>query len=290
VSGSGCGPASGAGSERGLERAAGPDPRRERASVDEPAASREPLSRGPIFALFAKPAVAGEVKTRLSPPLTEDEAVQVYQAMLADTAGVLAATGRSWAVLSTDPEKQAATWPAGTPRPPLWRRQTGRDLGERMLNAVTELADEGFDPVIVVGSDHPTLPPDFLERAVSLLAARDVAVGPTFDGGYYLLGMHRPHPELFANIPWSTADVFRLTLDRLAAAGLTAGVLPPWYDVDRPEDLRVLRDHLEGAGPEEGAPARNAADAAPGEDGPAAAPCPRTRDVLRRLHLDRPEG
>ena len=259
----------------GGERASGPGSERERAAGDEPASRREPSSRGPIFALFAKPAVAGEVKTRLSPPLTEDEAVQVYQAMLADTAAVLATTGRTWAVLSTDPEKQAAEWPADTPRPPLWRRQTGRDLGERMLNAVTELAEAGFDPVILLGSDHPTLPPDFLERAVSLLGSRDVALGPTFDGGYYLLGMHRPHPELFANMPWSTADVFRLTVDRLGAAGLTAGILPPWYDVDRADDLRYLREHLEGAGPDM-------------EE--AAVPCPRTRDVLRRLRLEPPQG
>jgi glycosyltransferase A (GT-A) superfamily protein (DUF2064 family) len=125
-----------------------------------------------------------------------------------------------------------------------------------------------------VGSDHPNIPPEFLSRSLERLETRDVVIGPTFDGGYYLIGMHRPHVEVFSDIEWSSSWVFRTTMDRLRAAALTVGVLPPWYDVDRAADLCFLRDHLAAVAWDAG--------------GRAPASCPRTLEVLRRLRLDRP--
>ena len=108
---------------------------------------------------------------------------------------------------------------------------------------------------------------DLLEAAFTELLTHDVVFGPSLDGGYYLVGTTRPRSGIFTGVPWSTPQVLARTLDRVEAAGITPAMLPPWYDVDTPDDLRFLRTHLRGLGMVD----------------PARAPCPRTRGVLDRL-------
>jgi glycosyltransferase A (GT-A) superfamily protein (DUF2064 family) len=97
---------------------------------------------------------------------------------------------------------------------------------------------------VAVNSDGPTLPAEYVARAVELLASCDVVIGPAEDGGYYLIGLRQEHPGLFSDIAWSSPRVAAQTLERAAALALTVARLPPWYDVDTPADLDRLRTEL----------------------------------------------
>lgn len=181
----------------------------------------------PAVGLFAKPAVPGQVKTRLIPPLTPPQAATLYAAFLADVATTLA-TGNAWdwVVFSTDPQAQRATWPDPAPRPSAWYRQEGPDLGARMDHALTRLLEEGRPAALLVGSDHPTLDPAILTRGVVSLEQAEVVLGPSTDGGYYLVGTTRPQPELFRDMPWSSPEVLGRTLSRIRGLGLRLADLP----------------------------------------------------------------
>lgn len=219
----------------------------------------------PGVGLFAKPAVPGEVKTRLCPPLSPERAAALYAAFLGDSAEMLDRQPTwDWWVFSTDVDAQQMSWPVDAPQPHAWRPQEGADLGARMLHAMRALLENAHTCAVLVGSDHPTLPAERIRQAIAQCAERDVVLGPSLDGGYYLVASSRPIPELFHDMPWSTPDVFRLTLERIAKHNLRAGFLDPWYDVDRPADLQLLRNHLTALELERGA----------------SAPCPRTRVVL----------
>ena len=104
---------------------------------------------------------------------------------------------------------------------------------------------------LFVGSDSPTLPTQYVERALDLLESRDVVIGPSVDGGYYLIGFSKygallSIPTVFEEIAWSTEIVFRQTLGKIQEINAQLGLLPPWYDVDTPAGLQLLRDHLFG--------------------------------------------
>jgi glycosyltransferase A (GT-A) superfamily protein (DUF2064 family) len=114
--------------------------------------------------------------------------------------------------------------------------QAEGDLGAKLAAAVATHLPHG--PVVIIGSDAPTLPRAYLHQALDGLMEHDVVVGPAGDGGYYLVGARVPVPEIFADIAWSTPAVWPTTEQRLA--GRSYSVLPPWYDVDEPEDLRRL--------------------------------------------------
>ncbi len=229
------------------------------------------MSARVAFGLFAKPAVAGQVKTRLCPPLTPSQAAELYRAFLIDTACALEATGFRWGVFSPDPGAQRAGWPEAAPAPGFWRKQNGNDLGERMLGAIRDLAVDGSEGSILVGSDHPSVPVEKLRRGAELVTGADLVLGPALDGGYYLIGMRAPRPRVFQEVPWSTPAVLPTTLDRIREERLSARFLDPWYDVDDAGDLRFLRNHLEALALERGE----------------AAPCPHTRAVLAALSLEK---
>ena len=112
-----------------------------------------------------------------------------------------------------------------------------------MRGAFAEHLAEGFERVVLVDSDSPTLPGQILEDACQALDQHDVTLGPTSDGGYYLIGMHRFHAQLFEGITWSTPRVYAQTLAQ--ATGLRVLELPEWFDVDVPADLERLRIDLE---------------------------------------------
>src|SRR5262249_11542972 len=124
--------------------------------------------------------------------------------------------------------------------------QRGDDLGARMANLVTDLLAAGHAAALVTGSDLPTLPARRFTEAAPVLTGgpADVGVGPTEDGGYYLIGLARPAPALFADMRWSAPDVLAVTCERAQRLGLRVHRLPPWYDVDTAADLVRLRDDL----------------------------------------------
>lgn len=206
----------------------------------------------PTVTLFivAKAPVAGKVKTRLVPHLTPEQAAQMAGWMLQGAVRSAQRLRGVEPVVAVDPPEAAdemSRWLGGGVRVVP---QSEGDLGARLEDLFHRGLDGTGRAAIVLGSDHPGLPQRYLRAAVRWLSAGagcripggvDRAVlGPTEDGGYYLLGLSRPHPELLRGIPWSTPQVFRVTLERARAAGLKVRVLPRWFDVDHPEDLKRL--------------------------------------------------
>lgn len=203
------------------------------------------MTMKPVVALFAKPPIPGETKTRLCPPLTPAQGANLYAAFLADIAEMLAAGANwDWMMYSTNLELQKEAWPAGSPKPDGWRQQRGANLGVRIERAFQEILGEGRNAAVILGSDHPTVTGELVAEAFAALESADIVLGPSLDGGYYLVGASAPPTGVFRDIPWSTEHVLERTLDRVEKAGLSVAFLHPWYDVDTGEDLRFLRVHL----------------------------------------------
>jgi hypothetical protein len=127
--------------------------------------------------------------------------------------------------------------------------QRGDDLGARLSHAFEDLLADGAPGAIVIGSDVPTLPRAVLVAALERLAGADLVLGPSEDGGYYLIGLREPRAALFADMAWSTEGVFDETLRRAGALGLDVGLLPAWFDVDTAVDLERLQASLATSGP-----------------------------------------
>jgi uncharacterized protein len=201
--------------------------------------------------IMCKPPRAGESKTRLARDIGADMAAMLSAAFLQDVAA---------AVIAAAEIAQAAPvcvhWPPDCapelrplmPPPFTFLPQRDGDLGRKMYLAIADLLAQGHDAAILLGADLPSLPPCILVEAAQILTSRaaDVVLGPALDGGYYLTGANQPHAGLFSDIPWSTPEVFDLTMARAAALGLTVHLLPHWYDVDGTASLVTLVQHLSG--------------------------------------------
>lgn len=197
-------------------------------------------------AIMAKAPIAGAVKTRLCPPLTPEQAASLARCFLLDTIERIRAVPGIHAVLAYAPAEARETVQALAPDLPLLP-QRGEDLGSRMGHVLADLLAEGHAGALAIGSDTPSLPATVIQQAVRLLDApgADIVLGPSDDGGYYLIGMRRVHRSLFEDMPWSTSRVLDETRRRAAAAGLAVVTLPPWFDVDTVQDLARLRLALE---------------------------------------------
>ena len=210
--------------------------------------SSEPRARVAL-AVMAKVPAAGEVKTRLCPPLTPAAAATLARCFLQDRVEQLATLEGSDALVAfAPPEGEAelrALLPAGTRLVP----QVGADLGARLDRLLSDLLAEGYAGAAAVDADSPTLPTRFLRRAGEILRdeTADVVIGPSDDGGYYLIGLRTPVPALFQDMPWSTPAVLDETLARARRLGLRLALLPAWFDVDRGVDLARLRTGETGA-------------------------------------------
>ena len=203
-----------------------------------------PLSQIAV-AIMAKAPRPGEVKTRLCPPLVASDAAALYRCFLLDKIAAVRALADAQPVLAYTPDEARAEFAALAPDFLLVPQQ-GPDLGARLHATLASLLAAGHRGAIAVDSDTPTLPREFLQQAVDCLArpGPDVVLGPTEDGGYYLIGVRATHRALFDGVPWSTSVVLEVTLRQAAAAGLKAVCLPAWFDVDTPEDLRRLQSTL----------------------------------------------
>ena len=197
-------------------------------------------------AIMAKAPQPGQVKTRLCPPLSHREAAQLYHCFLRDKIAQVNALPRVAPVVSYSPDESKSAFQHLTPRRFLLIPQRGDDLGARLVFTFDQLFRQGYTQVIVVDSDTPTLPTAYLEQGLRLIAARqnDVVLGPTEDGGYYLVGLRRSHPKLFERMPWSTSRVLPETRRRSEQSGLTVAYTDSWYDVDTPADLTRLIESL----------------------------------------------
>ncbi len=197
-----------------------------------------------VLVIFGKAPIPGQVKTRLCPPLTADEAATLQGSLVLDVVERARAAAKSAQydmVFACSPSHEHVFFKVLEDRQGLrLLDQVGDDLGARMHRTFQELFDRGYKQVVVVGTDVPTLPGSTFAAAFRALKDHDLVLGPALDGGYYLIGLKRPAPDLFAGIPWSADQVVALTRKKAEGLGLKTALLPSYRDLDRLEDLQAL--------------------------------------------------
>lgn len=194
-----------------------------------------------LLCVFAKPPVPGKVKTRLAAELGDIRAADLARAFLTDTWEL--ASSATWArsILATTEGSASEFGLPGLPE--IWLQGEG-DLGAKLESIVRRgLAESSV--VIAIGADSPGLPTRRLVEARDALATFDAVLGPSEDGGFYLVGLKHCPPGLFADLRWSEPTTFAATRKRLEQRGMRVRILPPWFDVDHPADLDRLRLALE---------------------------------------------
>jgi rSAM/selenodomain-associated transferase 1 len=204
-------------------------------------------------AIVCKTPVPGQSKTRLSPPLRPEECAAISACFIKDVTRTIAELAEHGDVagyaLYTPRGSEAvlrALLPAGFALMP----QAAGDLTARLIQGFEGLLRAGHAGAILVNADGPTLPLSILRAAVAAVRRDDnVVLGPAHDGGYTLIGLSKAHPRLFEDIPWSTSEVYRLTLERAREIGLPVVNVPAWYDVDDQASLQMLEDELAGRPP-----------------------------------------
>ena len=210
------------------------------------------------LAVMTKAPQAGRVKTRLVPPLTPEEAAELNKCFLRDTAAAISSacnrrplgdegkTARSSPIAVYTPVGAESAYTDVLPADFSLLPQRGDKFGERLYFAVEDLFECGFESVCLIDSDSPTVPAKNFEQAAELLSASEdrVVLGPSDDGGYYLIGMKKPHRYLFEQIDWSTEHVLNQTIQRATEIGLEIKLLPAGFDVDDDASLRRLCNEL----------------------------------------------
>jgi rSAM/selenodomain-associated transferase 1 len=194
---------------------------------------------------MVKAPVAGFAKTRLSPPLSKHDAASLALCFVQDVIKS-ARSITSNVIVAFTPDDGRSVLEVSLPRDLLWVKQQGEDLGEKLSLAIAHASGLGFSPIIVLGADSPTLPLSFIETACHALAndKADIVLGPTTDGGYYLVGLRKAVPNLFNNVPWSTDRAFEQTGHNIKRLGLRLLTLQDWYDIDTFAELEQLCSEL----------------------------------------------
>lgn len=197
-----------------------------------------------LLVLMAKRPVPGETKTRLTPPLSGQEAAELYDAFLQDKVAQMRRVSGVTCAIAYYPPDSRAYFSILAPDFILIRQQ-GNMLAERLANVVIGAFSEGYGKVMAIDGDTPHLPTEYLQSGILTLEgnSKDIVIGPSEDGGYYAVGLKQPHRALF-NVEMSTAHVSRDTMAQAEEAGLTVQLLPEWWDIDELPDLRRLRGWL----------------------------------------------
>lgn len=188
---------------------------------------------------------AGKVKTRLGSAIGFGKAAELYRLFIADTLTLVRSTKADNKFVAFAPaEKESEFVNEILPSDFAVFAQSSGDLGKRMLQAFRHVHATGNNRVVIIGTDSPTLPVDYIDEAFDSLADHDLVFGPASDGGYYLVGAKaKPPPAIFNGIAWSTESVLQQTLAAAAKAGCRVHLLSEWYDVDNYETLkRALKE------------------------------------------------
>jgi hypothetical protein len=191
--------------------------------------------------IFLKFPEKGKVKSRLAQDIGEDAALELYRYFILDLLDTLK-TGSYTVIiyfLPPDARQEVLQWLGKEYR---YMPQQGRDLGERMRNAFSEVFSEGFSKVLLIGSDIPDITDAILDSAFE--NEDDAVIGPALDGGYYLIGFRNNTflPEAFDGMPWGTETVLKKTVELFRKKNLGVHLLPQWQDIDRLADLRDLSE------------------------------------------------
>ena len=204
------------------------------------------------LAVMTKAPQAGKVKTRLTPPLSAEEAAALNTCFLRDTTAASAKTAKNEqarGIAVYTPVGAEAAYAGILPDDFELVPQRGDAFGERLIFATEDLLRLGFASLCLINSDSPTVPEQAFAEAVDILSQTNdmVVLGPSDDGGYYLIGLKKLHRELFEGIAWSTELVLEQTIRRAREIGLSVHLLPTWYDVDDRSTLGRLCNELFGA-------------------------------------------
>ena len=194
---------------------------------------------------MAKEPLVGSIKTRLSPPLSPEEAAEFYEAMLLDTINMASSVMNVDLGIAVTPPESTGYFKHLAPRDTILIPVECADIGECLAAVLGKLFSMSYDHVLAINSDGPSTPSVYIERAVQSLEKHDLVLGPAEDGGYYLVGLNQVHAEIFTGIDWSTNQVLNQTLTKATQTGLTIDLLPAWYDVDTAADIDRLRQELE---------------------------------------------
>ncbi len=205
--------------------------------VDHPGKARMSGSRAAVL-VFVRAPEAGLVKTRLAAEIGPEAALRVYKMLAEQAVAAASGAGIDTAVrvhfTPADAERAVREWLGDGP---VYLPQAPGDLGDRLRNAFREAFRAGHERVVVIGSDLPAMHAELLRHAFRMLDEHTAVLGPARDGGYYLLGLREPCPQLFTGIPWSTERVLEHTLERLRSAGAAPVLLETLTDVDHADDL-----------------------------------------------------
>jgi len=216
-------------------------------SVDESFAKIEILmakQNKNALIIFARDPIVGQVKTRLNPFLDLQTTCELYTCFLSDSLDTISAVESVDCFVGIYPSSVSGYFERlDTSLSISTFVQEGKDLGERMKSTFSARFAEGYEQVVIIGADSPSLPLAYIRQALG--SKQDVVLGPSVDGGYYLIGMRGKLINLFDGITWGGDTVLEETRCKLESNGVSLELLPVWYDVDRSDDLIFLKTHLE---------------------------------------------
>lgn len=191
--------------------------------------------------VFAKEPKIGKVKTRLQVDLSENTTLRLYKAFVRDVLRTVQTIRHADKYLYYAGAGSSIPFLKGLSKNFKLKRQMGADLGERMCRAALFCKRKGYEKIIIIGTDCVALTGNNIKKAELALNRHDFVVGPTNDGGYYLIGLKLPSQSIFANIHWSTDRVLKQTLDNIKKNGSSVRLLGYKDDIDTIEDLNRLK-------------------------------------------------
>jgi rSAM/selenodomain-associated transferase 1 len=194
--------------------------------------------------IMTKVPQAGKVKTRLQPFLTAQQSAEISICFLQDTEQKANAVAQNLIIAFSPIEKKSFLIDILQTKPILIE-QKGVNLGDKMFHAFEFAFSLDSDAVVMIGTDSPTFPAEFIEQAFIFLETKsDVVLGETEDGGFYLIGLRILNKRIFENVEWSSPRTFEKTKQNIKNLNLSLREIPVWYDVDTPQDLIKLEKEL----------------------------------------------
>ncbi len=203
------------------------------------------LRRNNALVLFAKAPTVGEVKTRLQPEITPENSARLQEAMIKDSISLMCAINNVEKIIYFLPGEKKYIFEKYTDGLPFHLNcQNGIDLGKKMENAFQDLFNKGFLKVVVIGVDSPNLPKEYINKAFIELNKADLVVGPSIDGGYYLIGFKEKVLPVFSPVEWGSNKVLLQTEELIKKHNLKLSLLPVHYDIDTIKDLQYFKTHM----------------------------------------------
>jgi len=196
-----------------------------------------------VIIIMAKVPIAGTVKTRLQPFFSAEQSAMLAECFLRDTVNKAKFLSNELIIAYTPIEKLDVLL-AILSNEQIFIEQIGASLGDKMFHAFEFAFSQYSDAVVMIGTDSPTFPTQFITQAFEMLSESDAVLGETTDGGFYLIGLRKLKKGIFETVEWSSPKTFEQTRRNAENLGLKLSLLPNWYDVDTPDDLKRLKKDL----------------------------------------------